>query len=197
MVLGSMTCRLATGDVPTGYAVSYTKYCIIHFTQYMTYLYIYKTYYIRCVMYYVSYVMCCVLYIRSYSPIYSGLGFSPGKRERAGLDGWHADLSWGPGPITCHPSPQLRCVCHPSGPTAPIPDTESAGARQRAPDPDTESLGPDTDREQAAGPDTVFLKNSACMSLDADETVVMAVLFRWRKRTDEPESVRQWLLQMG
>ena len=26
----------------------------------------------------------------------SNSGFSPGNRERAGLDGWHADLSWGP-----------------------------------------------------------------------------------------------------
>ena len=25
--------------------------------------------------------------------------------------------------------------------------------------------------------------------------VAMAVLFRWRKRTDDPESIRQWLLQ--
>ena len=30
-------------------------------------------------------------------PKQQGLGFSPGeKRERARLDGWHADLSWGP-----------------------------------------------------------------------------------------------------
>ena len=45
--------------------------------------------------------------VYDFPPNSKGLGFSPEKRERAGLDGWHADGSWGPvggtrmGPVAC------------------------------------------------------------------------------------------------
>ena len=38
----------------------------------------------------------CGLSWSLFSPKQQGLGFSPGKTARAGLDWWHADLSWRP-----------------------------------------------------------------------------------------------------
>ena len=87
-----------------------------------------------------------------------GLGFSPGNRERAGLDWWHADLSWGPaldgwraelswgpGPDTERRQGDLRPDAESAG-----PGTKSARPRHRehqastegAPGPDRESAGP-------------------------------------------------------
>ena len=72
-----------------------------------------------------------------------------------GADGWHADLSWWPG--TGWGSWARRCAqvgwlargselgAGPDGWTPEGPDTESAGAG---------ALGPETDSERAAGPDT-------------------------------------------
>ena len=81
-----------------------------------------------------------------FSPKQKGLVFSPGKRERDGLDGWHADLSWGPAdqmPVDWMGGTRIGaggsrgCGCCVPTQRVPVPDTgtagPSAGPKQRAP----------------------------------------------------------------
>ena len=75
------------------------------------------------------------------------------------------------------------------------PDTESAGARQRAQGPDTESAGSRHRQRESGGARHRCIKNSDCMCLNAGNSRCHGRSFSREKRTDDPESVHQWLLQ--